>query len=329
MAVSPLPVFRLDARCYDVHDCHRGERDWLESNCYIDVYVEVLHALGVDVYACLPFTLASDFDGDQWTFFKPPLAELRLLYGVSVQELTLWRPLVEHAENHVARGEIVIPEVDAWFLPDVAATDYRRNHVKTTVAIAEIDRDAKRLGYFHNCGYHLLEGEDFDGIFRLGREEHEDYLPPYCELMKVDRILHRAPEELRRLSMDLARGHLAHRPLRNPMQAYGERLERDLEWLVEQDEAVYHDYVFATLRQCGAGFEFAAFYLEWLDRGGESGMADIAMRFRQISTTAKMLVMKIARIARSKKVRDLGASVTDMGRCWDEAMNLLDERLGA
>ena len=41
----------------------------------------------------LPFTVAIDFEGDQWTFFKPPHDELCDLYGLDVQELNVWRPL--------------------------------------------------------------------------------------------------------------------------------------------------------------------------------------------------------------------------------------------
>ena len=31
-----------------------------------------------------------------------------------------------------------------------------------------IDLAERRLGYFHNAGYFELEGDDFDGVFRLG-----------------------------------------------------------------------------------------------------------------------------------------------------------------
>ena len=51
----------------------RRERAWAETNCYVDLWVELLHALGHDPIAALPFTLAIDFEGDQWTFFKFPL----------------------------------------------------------------------------------------------------------------------------------------------------------------------------------------------------------------------------------------------------------------
>jgi len=43
--------------------------------------------------------VAIDFEGDQWTFFKPPHEDLKALYGIDVQELYVWRPLLEHAAH--------------------------------------------------------------------------------------------------------------------------------------------------------------------------------------------------------------------------------------
>ena len=87
--------------------------------------------------AIMPFTLAIDFEGDQWTFFKPPHDELRDLYGIDVQELNCWRPLIDHAEEHLAAGKLISTEADAWWLPDIAGTDYRR-------AAHEVDDRARR-----------------------------------------------------------------------------------------------------------------------------------------------------------------------------------------
>ncbi|HWH85062.1 MAG TPA: DUF1839 family protein, partial [Burkholderiaceae bacterium] len=75
------------------HALHGEGSIWVEKNCYVDVWIELLHALRLEPHACLPFVFAIDFEGDQWTFFKPPQAELRTLYGIDVQELTVWRPL--------------------------------------------------------------------------------------------------------------------------------------------------------------------------------------------------------------------------------------------
>ncbi len=46
MAVSVAAIRPIDARAYVPHRLHASARAWTESNCYIDVWIEVLHALG-------------------------------------------------------------------------------------------------------------------------------------------------------------------------------------------------------------------------------------------------------------------------------------------
>jgi len=72
---------RLEPTQYVRHDLHSPERIWTEKNCYVDIWIELVHALGFEPNAMLAFTVAVDFEGDQWTFFKPPHDELRDLYA--------------------------------------------------------------------------------------------------------------------------------------------------------------------------------------------------------------------------------------------------------
>ncbi len=72
VAVIRAAVLHLDAANYQRHALHAEDRAWVEKNCYIDIWIEVLHALGLDPLPVLPFTLTIDFETDQWTFFKPP-----------------------------------------------------------------------------------------------------------------------------------------------------------------------------------------------------------------------------------------------------------------
>ncbi|HED35455.1 MAG TPA: DUF1839 family protein, partial [Gammaproteobacteria bacterium] len=132
-------LLTLDPASYTRHRIHTQERDWAETNCYVDIWIELLHALGHEPLAVMPFTLAIDFEGDQWTFFKPPLADIYELYGIDVQELALWQPLVQHVEQQVALGKPVLVELDSYYLPDTAGMAYRLAHVKSTVAVVEID----------------------------------------------------------------------------------------------------------------------------------------------------------------------------------------------
>ncbi|HEV8690469.1 MAG TPA: DUF1839 family protein, partial [Ideonella sp.] len=187
----------LDAATYTPHALHGEGAQWTEKNCYIDLWIELVHALGCDPHAMLGHTLAIDFEGDQWTFFKPAHEQLRHLYGIDVQELTIWRPLAEHALEHLAAGKLISVEADSFWLPDTAGTDYRQKHTKTTIALANIDVDARRLTYFHNTSCHALDGEDFAEIFRLDRPEDPTYLPLFAEVLRSDRKIVRPLAELR------------------------------------------------------------------------------------------------------------------------------------
>jgi Domain of unknown function (DUF1839) len=120
-----LRVWDLDASGYRRHPLHCGDRAWPESNCYVDLWVELLHAAGAEPCAALPFTLGVDVHGDQWTFFKFPCADLELLYGIDIFELNVWRSLLHHVTEQLALGRPVIVEVDAFHLPDTAGTSYR------------------------------------------------------------------------------------------------------------------------------------------------------------------------------------------------------------
>src|ERR1700749_2517845 len=105
-------VAALDAAAYRRPPIPGGNRTRAETNCYTDLVVEMLHGLGHEPIAMLAYTLAIDFEGDQWTFFKPPHPGLESLYGVDIQELALWRPLVDQVRDQVALGRIVMVELD-------------------------------------------------------------------------------------------------------------------------------------------------------------------------------------------------------------------------
>src|SRR5262249_23510940 len=104
-APGMIAAFRsIDPDAYVPHALHRDGRGWMETNCYVDVWLELLHALGLDPVACLAFTTAIDFEGDQWTFYKPSLSELWDAYGLDTQELQPWRGPLESAVEQVGRG---------------------------------------------------------------------------------------------------------------------------------------------------------------------------------------------------------------------------------
>jgi hypothetical protein len=323
-------LWPLDPRAYERHALHVGERTWVESNCYVDLWVELLHTAGMEPLAAFSSVFAVDVEGDQWTFFKFPSADLYLLYGVEVFELNVWRPLLVHLEEQLRLERVCLVEVDAFHLPDTAGTSYRTEHVKTTIGIQALDGAARRLGYFHNAGYYELAGADFAGVFRLDRADVDlEQLPPYVEVAKLGAGSPRKGRALITASLELLRAHLARRPLQNPFRRYGVRFASDLEWLAGQPLTQFHAYAFATLRQCGAAFELGAAYLRWLEATGEDGLERAAVACDTIATSAKALQFKTARAVATGRPFDPGPAIEVMAAAWDETMHELTERYGA
>lgn len=318
----------LEASGYRRHAVHAEDRLWVEKNCYVDVIIEMLHALGLEPLAALGFCAAVDFEGDNFTFFKPSHDELRSLYGVDIQELNVWRPLIEHTQHHLAAGKLVSTEADSFHLPDTSGTDYRRNHVKTTIIMADVDVDRRRLGYFHNAGYYALEGEDFEKLFRLNSPPDPTFLPLYAELIRVDRMVVRPTPELAQMARAILAVHVSRRPRENPVERFRDRFEADLPWIQQQGLAFYHVWAFATTRQLGAAFELLAMHLRWLEntREGE-GLAAAADDFMAVSAAAKTFILKAARAVNTKKPFDGSAAFDDMSAAWARGMTTLERAL--
>lgn len=308
---------------YPRHALHGEERIWVEKNCYVDVWIELLHCLRLEPLALMPFTLAVDFEGDHWTFFKPPLSDLQTLYGIDVQELNVWRPLLDHACEHLAAGKLLSTEADAHWLPDTAGTDYRQQHVKTTIVLNEIDVAGERLRYFHNAGYYELEGEDFRRVFGLDGPARADALPFYAELIRVDRLQRLSSEELARRSLALLRHHLAWRPVTNPVARFAARFAADLPLLHERGLAHYHAWAFTTLRQLGAASELAAAHLAWLQPHARVPLAEAAPHFELIAQECKALILKVARVVNARRAFDPMAALAPAVKAWDEGMAAL------
>jgi hypothetical protein len=313
----------LEATQYIPHDLHSPERIWSEKNCYVDIWIELVHALGLEPHAMMAFTVAIDFEGDQWTFFKPPHEDIKRLYGLDVQELYVWRPLLDHAVEHLAAGKFISTEADAFWLPDTAGTDYRRKHTKTTIVLESVDLAGRRLGYFHNGGYFILEGEDFVKLFRLEAAPDPDFMPMFAELVRCDRARRLDARALRSASRELLRKHIEWRPQVNPIPKFRERFELDLPKLTSQGMEAYHAWVFGTLRQLGAAAELSALYLRWLDDDPEGQSAPAAEALLKTSTVCKSLVLKIARAVNSRRVLDASASFDELTSTWDLASTVL------
>jgi hypothetical protein len=309
----------LDSGNYPRHALHAPELGWVEKNCYVDIWIELLHALKLEPMAMLAFTLAVDFEGDQWTFFKPPHEDLKSLYGIDVTELYVWRPLFQHAQEHLSVGKLISTEADAYWLPDTAGTDYREKHTKSTIVLNDIDVAAKRLGYFHNAGYFSLQGEDFVKLFRLDAAPDPTFMPLFAELVRHDRADRRSPGDLRSASLELLRKHARWRARDNPIERFRARFNADLPAIARDGMDHYHAWVFGTLRQLGAASELSSLYLRWLDSEARSKSEQAAAACADISSIAKSLLLKVARAVNAKRPLDASASFDEMARAWDRA----------
>lgn len=323
-----IELIGIDAATYQPHSLHATERIWTETNCYVDLWIEVLHALGLDPLAAGAFTLSTDFEGDQWTFFKYPLEDLRAMYGIDVYEMNVWGPLEAHVIDQLELGRLLTIEVDSWYLPDTAGVSYQLTHTKSSIVPQLIDTDRRRLGYFHNAGYFELEGDDYDGVLRRTEELNDPrLLPPYVELVKLDGMRREDSRALLPRAIDLTRDHLRRRPATNPLMRLRTRLERDLSWLREQSLETFHLWAFGFCRQCGANAELAAAYVEWLAQADGADLKGSSDAFRELANGAKALQFNLARAARGRTV-DVESLLDTMEGHWDAAMEPLVSRYG-
>lgn len=321
-------ILDLDPATYVPHAVHRGERTWAETNCYTDVVLELLHGMGHEPLAAMAFTLSVDFDVDQWTFFKFHPDDLERLYAVQLFELAPWRPLVRHVHDHVAAGRPILVELDSFYLPDTAGTAYQLAHVKSTVAVNEIDLDQRYMHYFHNQSFHRLEGEDFDAVFQTGGLVHDRMLPPYIEYVKA--VPGQAPlagAERVEASIQMLQRELSRLPRQNPFVAFTAQVQADMDWLMAGTLEDFHTYSFATLRQYGACYGLAAAYLRWLQGEGVDGLDEAVAAIDGISLGAKTLQFKMARSMMRKrplKLEPLAAQAEQ----WEAGMAALRKRFG-
>ena len=316
-------VKALNPARYERHLIHGAERTWAETNCYVDVLVELLHGLGYEPAAALPFTLGIDFEGDQWSFFKFPHEDLFALYGMEIQEFNPWRSLAQHVETQVGLGRPVLVEMDSFFLPDTAGTAYKLAHVKSTIAVNAIDIEQRYLGYFHGQSYYELTGQDFIDIFQLGGLVHERMLPPYIEYVKL-RNLHEVPrgKALVDASLVLLRKHLQLIPRDNPFVRFKDAFARDFDWLLTQEMETFHLYSFATFRQYGACFELVETYLKWLQQQGQQNLDAAIQAFATISNNTKAFQFQLARAMARKRPIDL-APLDEMAAAWQTGISQL------
>jgi len=312
----------LDPANHAGHHMHADERIWSETNCYIDLWVEVLHALGHDPAPATAAALSADFDGQQWSFLKFEPADLRMLYGIEVAEMNLWRTVAEHVVQELAAGRLLTVEVDSFWLPDTLGTSYQTEHVKTTIVLNRMDFAGQTAEYFHNSGYYRLDAQDFRGVFHLDGAPPQ-VLPPYVEMVRLDRMHPLQPEA----AVELARTHLARRPSANPVAALAHGVQRDLEWLRGGGLEVFHRWSFGVLRQCGASAELAADLSTYLSAQGVADAGRAAAAFLGVAQGAKSVQFRLARAAARGRPVAVAEELGAMAQGWELAVDTLAARL--
>jgi hypothetical protein len=315
----------LDPASYRPHALHDPNRMWPETNCYADLWIEVVSTLDLPPEAMFGFTLTQDFEGDQMTFFKIPLEDLEALYGIRCTELAIFDRLEAHVGEQIRRGRLCLVEMDSYYMPDTHAPGYRREHGKTTVGINRLDVKNRVMDYFHNAGFFRVEGEDFEGLFQLQQGEGEAPFLPYTEFARMPEAK-LAEADIRGEAKRLLARHYARRPRINPIRAFAEEFPGQVEALADRPFDFFHKYAFNTLRQFGANFELAASHLLWLDKNHFKISADQALR---ISEVAKSVQFQLARAVTRRKFEPLARALDPAADAWDILMEGIGTRIAS
>jgi hypothetical protein len=301
----------------NAHPLHAGERIWRESNCYVDLWIGLLHHLELDPVAMLACCVAPHFEGDQWTFHKPSSSELALLYGVRVEELTVWRSLREHVERQLSLGRIVLVEVDGYHLPDTRGVTYHLEHNKTTIGIHHFDAAAGTLGYFHNSGSFTLADDDVDGV--LSASVTASQLPPFAELADPSRRSAASLSTLRERSRQIASQRLALASHHNPFSEWSQAADDEVNALASNPLCYFHAWAFAAMRQAGATTELLAFWCDWISDDEELGVAAAALR--ELSQTLAAQQFRLARVPSGGRRPDFAEALLRCAALWERAQN--------
>ena len=310
------------------HALHSPDRHWPETNCYVDLWIEVLADRGFAPEAMLGFTVRQDFEGDQFTFFKVPLDDLEKLYGVSVQELAIFDDIEAHLIEQIGRGRLPLVEVDGLYLPDTDGVTYRIGHSKTTIAPTVIDRAARRMEYFHNAGYFALSGEDYDGVFRHlpHLKAQGDILYPYTEFAKFGPPIDPAAQA--EIARNLLKYHLKFAPESNPVVAFQAAFPAHAATFAARPPEFFHTYAFNTLRQLGANFELLGAHLAWLGRLQDLDFYEEIDACAAIAGGAKAFQFQLARAMARGRLPGLEAQLAPVAEAYGVVFANLARKIG-
>jgi len=311
----------LAVQSYQPHGLHTdSDYPWPEHNCYVDLFIELLHSLRCDPIACFYVALCADFQGDQWTFVKPDVWALWKLYGVRVFEVNVWHMVESHVIYQLRDHSVPLLEVDAFYLPDVAGISYQLDHTKTAIGIVGIDVAAQELWYFHNRGLHCASGADYRGLLGI---DPRPQLVPYFESASVGAACVRSYADLRHDSLELLRESLTATSVRDPFGCFERHLADSLPAMAQGDLG-FHRYSFATFRQLGAACSLGVQYLSWC---GLPNMGRAIEGLALVSSLSQAFILRLARAATRGREVDWQEPLACMRTAWQTARDSLGDAI--
>lgn len=323
----------LRADTFTAHPLHGDDRVWTQTNCYLDIWIEIAASLGLPPEPLGVCAYSAGTVPGAWAFLKAQTDDLRDLYDIEVAEINLWRTVEEHVLDHLEVGELLTVESDAYYLPDTEGVSYGAERVKTTIVPVQVDPRARTMTYFHNSGLYALHGEDYDGALALNG------LPtcapqPYVERVRLDGLV-RDETEIRRRARALASRHLARRPAGNPVAELCASVREVAPTLRERGFPFFHLYSFTATRQLGLTAQAAADATRWLAAGDEVDGDDIdgdelraaAADLDVVSQEMKNLQFALARIT-GGRARDLEPTLGRATERWGSAIDRVAAQLG-
>lgn len=280
---------------------HGGNPVWAHANRHIDLWVELLHGWELEPVAALPFAVTQDFEGDQFTLASFPPGDLERLYGIHTHELSTYDKLETHVAAQTCRGNVVLLEVDGFYLPQ-PPNAYRRQHTRSAIGIDVLVPEANAVGFYHGDGYHTASGDDYAAIFRQATIAPEWETPafPHAEVVRR-RFPAQAGDALVAASLELLRHHLACRPRQNPITAFRSAFPAHLEQLMARGEPNFQVYAASVLRQLGANFELLGRYLRWLSEHGQPLPDAICEACYTMASEAMVMQFRLMRAVISHK----------------------------
>ncbi len=139
-----VSLFGHDPATYTPHWLHAGDRTYLETNCFTDIVIELLHARGDE-----PAGGARVVRPDGLR--ERPVDVLQAVCRWTSRSSSAWTSTrcsrtgrsPSRSRSCSALGRTMTVELDAWYLPDTAATSYGNAHVKTG-GHRRVDRPRRR-----------------------------------------------------------------------------------------------------------------------------------------------------------------------------------------